>query len=64
MKVNAKLWEAIRDNGLTQKDFAALVADSPTTVSQIVTGIRRPDELRKIKYARALGIPKEKLFGE
>ena len=64
MKVNAKLWEAIREKNLTQKDFAALVGDNPTAVSQIITGVRVPDELRKIKYARALGVPKETLFGE
>ena len=64
MKVNAKLWEAIRNRGLHQQDLAKIVGDDPSVVSRIVNGVWNPDEERKIRYARALGVKVEQLFGE
>jgi transcriptional regulator with XRE-family HTH domain len=64
MKVNAKLWEAIKSRGLMQQDLARIVGDDPSVVSRIVNGIWNPDEARKIRYARALGVRVDQLFGE
>lgn len=54
MKPRPKLWAAIRERGLKQKDFAKLVGDHPSIVSRIVTGQWRIDEERKLRYARVL----------
>ena len=64
MKVNAKLWEAIKSRGLMQQDLAKIVGDDPSVVSRIVNGVWNPNEERKIRYARALGMKVEQLFEE
>ena len=64
MSVNQKLWAAIREKGLKQKDFARLVGDDPSIVSRIITGQYNVDELRMLRYARALGLKPEELFPE
>ena len=63
MKPRAKLWSAIREQGLTQKEFSQLVGDAAAVVSRIVTGQLIPTTLRKIKYAKALGKSVKQLFG-
>ena len=64
MKQNLKLLLAIRDKGLRQKDFAILVEDDPAIISRIINGSFLVDKMRKIKYAKALGMKPEELFGE
>jgi len=64
MRVNAKLWEAIKNRGLQQQDLARIVGDDPSVVSRIVNGVWNPNEERKIRYARALGVKVEQLFEE
>jgi transcriptional regulator with XRE-family HTH domain len=56
------LLKAIRCKGLRQKDFAKLVGDDPSVVSRIINGTWRPDEERKIRYAKALKCRPEDLF--
>ena len=50
--MNFNLLRAIKEKGLTQKDFSHIVGDDPSVVSRIINGIWRPDELRKIKYIK------------
>lgn len=64
MKPNAKLWAAIRQRGMLQKDFARIVEDDPSIVSRIVTGQWNPDPQRKARYARALGMEVKEIFEE
>lgn len=64
MKVREKLWAAIREAGLLQKEFAKIVGDDPAIVSRIVTGQQVPSPVRKIKYAKALGKRVGELFDE
>jgi transcriptional regulator with XRE-family HTH domain len=52
--MNFALLRAIKENGLTQKDFSTIVGDDPSIVSRIVNGIWNPDDMRKIRYAKAL----------
>jgi|APSaa5957512622_1039677.scaffolds.fasta_scaffold61531_3 transcriptional regulator with XRE-family HTH domain len=60
--MNYALFRAIRENGLRQRDFAQLVGDHESIVSRIVNGVWNPDEIRKIRYAKALGHKPEDLF--
>ena len=62
MKPRARLWGAIREQGLTQAEFSRIVGDDPAIVSRIVTGQLIPSELRKIRYAKALNRTVEELF--
>jgi len=59
-----KLFLAIREGGLTQRDFAKLVGDNETVISRAVRGTWNLDEARKLRYARALRMKVEDLFGE
>ena len=60
--MNFKLLKAIRKKGLRQRDFAKLVGDHESVVSRIVNGSWKPDQLRKLRYSRALGKKPEELF--
>jgi transcriptional regulator with XRE-family HTH domain len=62
MKTRPRLWAAIREKGLLQKEFARIVGDDPSVVSRIITGQWNPDEMRKVRYAKALGMKVEELF--
>jgi transcriptional regulator with XRE-family HTH domain len=62
--VNFELFKAIREKGLRQKDFAQLVGENPAKVSMIVNKKWVPDEMTKIKWARALKKEAEELFKE
>lgn len=64
MKPREKLWAAIREEGLTQDEFSRIVGDDPAVISRIVTGQLVPSEVRKIKYAKALGKKVEEIFSE
>jgi len=63
-KVNIKLWAAIRERGLTQVDFARIVGDDPSIVSRVINGHWNIDEMRKLKYSRALRMKPDDLFLE
>jgi transcriptional regulator with XRE-family HTH domain len=60
--MNFELYKAIREKGLRQRDFARLVGDHESVVSRIVNGVWIPDELRKVRYARALGRKPDEVF--
>ncbi len=55
MTENLKLLMAIREKGLTQKQFAKLVGDPETSISRVVRGYFNLDDQRKRRYAEALG---------
>ena len=61
--MNWKLWLAIREQHLTQRDFARIIGEHESVVSRIITGTWNPDEKRKVLYARALGKKVQELFG-
>jgi len=63
MKQNLKLLQAIREDGLTQKEFAQRVGDDPSFVSRAVRGWFNLDSERKRKYSQVLGKPVRELFG-
>jgi len=63
-RVNVKLWAAIREQGLTQADFAGIVGDDPSVVSRVINGRWNADEMRKRKYARALKMKPADLFAD
>ncbi len=60
--MNFELLKAIKEKGLTQRDYAEIVNDHESVVSRIVSGIWNPDAMRKVKYAKALGKRVEELF--
>ena len=60
--MNFELLKAIKEAGMWQKDFARIVQDHPSIVSEIISGKRNPDEKRKVKYARVLGKKIDELF--
>jgi transcriptional regulator with XRE-family HTH domain len=60
--MNFKLFKAIRSQGLRQRDFAVLVGDHESIVSRVINGIWNPDDMRKIRYAKALKMKVEDLF--
>ena len=61
-RVNVKLWAAIREQGLTQADFAGIVGDDPSVVSRVINGRWNADEMRKRKYSRVLRMKPDDLF--
>jgi transcriptional regulator with XRE-family HTH domain len=60
--MNYKLLIAIKEKGLTQREFAKLVGDHESIVSRIVNGQWNADEMRKIKYAKILGLKQTQIF--
>lgn len=60
---NFSLLKAIRDNNLSQKEFARLVGDHETLVSRVVRGHWNLDEERKLRYAKVLKKKPSELFG-
>jgi len=63
-KQNNKLFVAIREEGLTQKDFAKIVGVTPAYVSNVVNGWFLLNERKQISWARALGRPAAEIFPE
>ena len=59
---NFKLFKAIKEKGLTAREFSRLVGDDESYVSRIINGKWNIDEMRKIKYAKVLGKKVEALF--
>jgi transcriptional regulator with XRE-family HTH domain len=62
MKPNAKLWAAIKERGLNQRQFSHLVKNHESVVSRIVTGQWHIDEERKFRYAKVLRVSADELF--
>ena len=62
--MNFNLLKAIKEERLTQRDFARLVGDHESIVSRIVTGVWVADEKRKILYSKTLGRKVQELFQE
>ena len=60
--MNWELLKAIREEGLTQRDFSRLVGENESIISRIVNGIWNADEERKRKYAAALKRNPEDIF--
>jgi hypothetical protein len=60
--VNFDLLKAIKEHGLTQRQFAAAVGDHESVVSRIVNGVWIADTLRKAKYAKVLKRRPEDIF--
>ena len=57
-----ELLKAIRESGLRQRDFARVVGDHESLISRVVNGVWNLDEIRKTRYAKALGKRVEDLF--
>ena len=62
VKQNINLLSAIREKGMRQVDFAKAVGDHHTFISRVINGWVNLDEVRKAKYARALGKKSAELF--
>jgi plasmid maintenance system antidote protein VapI len=59
-----KLFEAIRKANMYQRDFARIIGEPESKVSLVVNGKYNLSQTEQIKWARILGQPQEKLFGE
>lgn len=59
---NWELLRAVRERGLTQRDFARLVGEHESVVSRVINGIWNPRQEQKIRYAKALRRKPEDLF--
>lgn len=57
-----ELLKAIKEQNLTQRDFARLVNEHESVISRIITGTWNPDPRQKLQYAKALGMKPEELF--
>lgn len=64
MVYNFHLLRAIKENGMTQKEFAEIVGSNSTTISRVINGWWRLDQKRKLKFAKALGQKPGQLFKE
>lgn len=53
---------ALKKKGLTQRQFAKLVGDHETIISQVVNGWRNLDNKRMNRYAAVLGEDSATLF--
>ena len=62
VKYNIQLLTALKEKGLTQKEFAEIVGDHPTFVSKVVNGWANLDVPRQRLYAKALKKPVKELF--
>jgi transcriptional regulator with XRE-family HTH domain len=62
--INFELLRAIRERGLTQRDFARMVEENESKVSLVVNGVWKPNALTKIKWSKALRMKSEDLFKE
>ena len=60
--MNWALLKAIKDRGLTQRDFARLVNENESIVSRVINGIWNPDRTRQLRYAKVLKKSVKSLF--
>jgi transcriptional regulator with XRE-family HTH domain len=61
---NGKLWEAIRQAGFSQRDFARVVKAHEGTVSRVVCGRFILDQSTQLRWAKVLRRRPEDLFGD
>lgn len=64
MRFNYGFWKAIKENGLSQKEYAALVGVHETVISRIINGYYNVTKIQRIKYSKALGKSPDELFPE
>ncbi|BBO76922.1 hypothetical protein DSCW_43390 [Desulfosarcina widdelii] len=62
IKPNGRLWQAVKEKGLTQRDFAKLVGEHFTRVNMVINGRINLTEKQQQKYAAALNMRRERLF--
>jgi plasmid maintenance system antidote protein VapI len=60
--MNFALLKAIKEERLTQREFARLVGDHESVVSRVINEIWVIDEMRKIRYSKVLRRKPEELF--
>lgn len=60
--MNFELLRAIKEQKLSQREFAKIVGDHESVVSRIINGIWNADEVRKYRYSKALGRKHDELF--
>ncbi len=60
--MNFELLRAIKEENLTQREFARLVGDHESIVSRVINEIWNIDERRKIRYSKALGRKVREVF--
>jgi transcriptional regulator with XRE-family HTH domain len=56
------LGEFLRETGMTQADFAALVGVRQSLISRIVNGTRSPSLSLAVRISKASGVPVESLL--
>jgi transcriptional regulator with XRE-family HTH domain len=61
-KVREKLRRAWRESGLPQYKVAALTGISPTQFSELLGGVRVPNDEQEAALEKFFKIPKEELF--
>lgn len=61
---NIRLLGAIRELGYRQKDFAQIIGESPSKISEVINGRRNLDLGHQIRWAKALGKPVDAVFGD
>ncbi|WP_419659685.1 putative DNA-binding protein, lambda repressor-like [Desulfosarcina variabilis str. Montpellier] len=62
MNYNIKLFAAIKRSGLSQKEFARIIGEQPSTVSRVINGWFNLNDHGKAKYAHFLGCDVEEIF--
>jgi plasmid maintenance system antidote protein VapI len=60
----ARLWKAIKEAGLNQRTFARLIGEHESIVSRVVNGSMNLPPSKAMTWAKVLGQPVERLFGE
>jgi len=55
---------AMLERGITQKELAEMIGRTPSTISQITNGHRKPWPKLRREIAEALHIPENELFDE
>lgn len=60
--MNFDLLKAIKEKGLSQKDFAYLAKDHPSVVSRVISGKQQISRHKQLRYAKALRQRPEDLF--
>jgi len=59
-----RLKAAILEQGLTQRELAQMINQSPSSISQVINGFMRPWPKLRREIAEALHIPENELFDE
>jgi transcriptional regulator with XRE-family HTH domain len=54
VEINFRLWQAIKEKGYKQKDFAKLIGVDNSVVSRVVNGRMNLSDEEKERWAKAL----------